>query len=129
MAKLRDINISPVDWYVAGVLLRIEVGKIDPSNGNRRCSAWENHILIKAKNPKEAFKKAIAKGKSEECEYLNTDKEVVRFIFEGLTTLVPVYDELEDGSEVLWTEYENKAVKTIQSWAKGRQDLEVFQEE
>jgi hypothetical protein len=124
-----DANTSPSDWYVAGVLLRIEVGEIDEGNENRRCDAWENHVLIKASSPKEAFKRAVDEGKSEEAEYLNEAQEKVRFTFEGLTTLVPIYDELEDGSEILWTEYENKAAKTIRRWAKKKEDLEVFQKD
>lgn len=122
-----DANISPVDWYVAGVLLRIEVGEKDKKNENRRCDAWENKILVKAKNPEEAYRKAVKFGKLEESKYLNPNGEKVKFTFEGLTTLIPIYDEFEDGSEIIWIEHENKAVKTIKSWVKPKEKLEVFQ--
>lgn len=121
-----DRNKSPVNWYLASILLRIEVGKKDQSRENRRCDAWENKILVKAKNPDEAYRKALKIGKSEEQEYLNTEGDSVKFTFEGLTSLLPIYEELEDGSELEWSEFENRSVKKIKSWVKSKQDLEVF---
>lgn len=123
------MNISPVDWYIAGVLLRIEVGEKDKNNQNRRCNAWENQILIKANNPEDAYKKALKFGKLEESEYLNPNGEKVKFTFEGLTTLTAIYDELEDGAEIVWIEHENRTVKKVQSWVKKKKELEVFQKD
>jgi len=82
--------------------------------------------LVKAKNPDEAYRKALKIGKSEEQEYLNTEGDSVKFTFEGLTSLLPIYEELEDGSELEWSEFENRSVKKIKSWVKSKQDLEVF---
>jgi len=46
--------------------------------------------------------------------------------FEGLTSLLPIYEELGDGAEVMWRKYANRTVKTIQALAKSRKDLETF---
>lgn len=51
----------------------------------------------------------------------------MRWIFEGLTTLVAVFEELEDGAEIAWIEHENKAIKTVKKWVKSKENLEVFQ--
>lgn len=110
-----DVKVSPVNWYVAGILLRIAIGEINENNENRRCDAWENYILIKGENSESAYNKALEFGKLGESEYLNPDRERVKFTFEGLTTLVPIYEELEDGSELIWREYENRTVKKIKS--------------
>jgi hypothetical protein len=124
-----DLNTSPVDWYVACVLMRAEIFGEDTKNLNRRCLAWENYHLIKAENPEEAYKKAIKLGKLQEDKYTNTDGEKVKWIFEGLTLLMPIYEELEDGAEIGWTEHENKAVKTIKSRVKSKEKLQVFQKD
>lgn len=121
--------VSPVNWYIAGIMIRFEGNDENQNNVNRRCLVWENQHLIKAKNPDEAYKKALKIGKDSESEYVNTDGESVRWIFEGLTTLIPVYEELEDGAEIMWIKHENKAVKTIRSRVKSKENLEVFQKD
>jgi hypothetical protein len=122
-----DINISPVGWYSAAILLRFETEEEDEANLNRRCLAWENYHIIKAETPDEAYEKALKLGKSYENKYKNTEGERVKWIFEGLTMLVPIYEELHDGAEIGWTEHENKAVKTIKAFVKSKDELEVFE--
>jgi hypothetical protein len=124
-----DINKSPVGWYVASVLLRFEWYDEDKDNMNRRCLAWENQILIKAIDPEEAYAKAVAEGKlHEESESWEADNEARkgRWRFEGLTSLLPIYEELGDLSEIKWREYENKSVRKVKSWVKPKEQLEVF---
>ena len=100
------------------------------SNLNRRCLAWENQILIKADSPSEAYKKAIRQGKLESSEMWTADeKRKDKFHFEGLTGLVAIYEELEDGSEITWTEYENRTVKKVKNWVLPKDKLEVFKNE
>ena len=122
-----DINISPVGWYSAAILLRFEGEGENQENLNRRCLAWENFHIIKAENPEEAFEKALKLGQSYENQYNNREGENVKWIFEGLTMLVPIYEELHDGAEIGWTEHDNKAVKTIKSFVKSKEELEVFE--
>lgn len=125
-------HISPVGWYVASVLMRLEWNDEDKSNLNRRCLAWQNQILIRANNPEEAYAKAVEQGKlHEEGECWKVDNEAIKgkWHFEGLTSLLAVYDELEDGAEITWREYENRSVKKVKSWAKPKEELEVFEVE
>ncbi len=125
-------DVSPVNWYVAHILLRFEFYDEVKENLNRRCRIWLNEILINAKNPSEAYKKATKFGKLEEESgemwTEQTDRKG-RWLFEGLTSLVPIYEELKDGTEIFWTEYENKSVKTAKSWVKPKDKLEVFQKD
>jgi type IV secretory pathway VirB9-like protein len=125
-SKKLDTFESPVNWYVARVLIRFAIVGENTENLNRRCTAWENTILVKAENVEEAYSKAIEFGKQEESEYINTDGKKVRWIFEGLTSLLAIYEELEDGAEIIWNEYENKSVKKIKSWVLPKEKLEVF---
>ena len=91
-------NKSPYGWWLATCLERFQFFDEDKSNPNRRCIAWENTILIKAKDREGAYQKAIKKGKLSDGgeSELNGRKET--WIFEGLTSLLPIYEELEDGA-------------------------------
>jgi hypothetical protein len=48
----------------------------------------------------------------------------VQWIFEGVTEVLPVYEEIEDGAEIMWAEYSRK-LKTIRKSTKGKK--QVFQ--
>jgi hypothetical protein len=124
--------ISPVGWYVASILVRFEWYDEDKENLNRRCLAWENTILIKADSPEEAYAKALEEGKAHEehGEAWDADNEERkgRWRFEGLTSLLAIYNELEDGAEIIWREFENRSVKKVRSWVKSKEELEVFEE-
>ncbi|MFV1976928.1 MAG: hypothetical protein ACC651_14370 [Candidatus Scalindua sp.] len=45
---------------------------------------------------------------------------------EGLISLLPIYEELEDGAELIWNEYENISVKKVKSWIRKKEELETF---
>jgi hypothetical protein len=122
-----DVFKSPVDWYIAGIMLRFELVGEQKPNLESRCLAWENQHLVKAKNPEQAYEKALKIGRDSESQYINTDGENVQWIFEGLTTLIAVYEELEDGAEIIWIEHENKAIKSIKNRVKSKENLEAFQ--
>jgi hypothetical protein len=128
-----DKNTSPVGWYVASLLHRFEWYDEDKDNLNRRCLVWQNQILIKAIDREEAYNKAVEEGRAHEesGEMWETGNETRRgrWRFEGLTSLLPIYDELEDGAEITWKEYKNRSVKKIKSWVKLKEELEVFSED
>ncbi|CAN5344592.1 hypothetical protein BH10PLA2_BH10PLA2_20280 [soil metagenome] len=126
--KVHYANTSPHGWWVASYIERFEYEYEDKTNLKRRCLAWENTILIKASNRAVAYRKAEKLGKlSEGSEGWHADtgrKGVWRF--EGLTSLLPIYEELEDGAEILWVEHAGKSVQTIQSLVRARNQLSVF---
>jgi len=47
-------------------------------------------------------------------------------VFEGLISLLPIYDELKDGAEIIWVEHENKTIGKVRSWVRHKHELEVF---
>ena len=120
-------NLSTFGWWVASFVERFEFYDEDKSNPNRRCIAWENTILLKAKDRERAYKKAVAIGKRRSGgQGWNSEGRKGVWKFEGLTHLLPVYDQIEDGAEILWTSHENVAVKTVRALVRARKDLEVF---
>src|SRR6185295_8924771 len=93
-------NKSPVGWWIASYLERFEYEDETQADQNRRCLAWENTILIKAKNRETAFLKAERVGQQGEGNegYRITDGRKGKWRYEGLTSLLPIYEELGDGA-------------------------------
>jgi hypothetical protein len=121
-------NRSPYGWWIAQILERFEYYDEDRANVNRRCLAWENTVLLKARTRDEAYRKALAEGRlseGSEAWDMNTGRKGA-WRFEGLTLLLPVYAKLEDGAEVLWTEYAGKTVRRIKAMVVPKERLGVF---
>jgi uncharacterized protein DUF4288 len=115
-------------WWIAAYVERFEYYDEDRRNLNRRCLAWENTILIKARNRDEAWRKAIAQGKLSEGNEA-WDSETGRkgaWHFEGLTSLLPIYDRLEHGAEIIWVEHAGRTVRRIRALVKKKEELEAF---
>jgi Domain of unknown function (DUF4288) len=115
-------------WWIATCLERFEYYDENRRNLNRRCLAWENTILIKARNREEAWRKAVAQGRLSEGSEA-WDSETGRkgaWHFEGLTSLLPVYDRLEDGAEIIWVEHAGRTVRRIRGLVKKKHELEAF---
>ncbi len=100
--QIINSSTSPVGWYVASYILRFVALNEDNEREAKRFKVWENTILIQASSPEEAYKKVTSYAEKESQPYENNLGQTVRFIFEGLTSLLPVYEELADGSEILW---------------------------
>ena len=121
-----DKNKSPVGWYVASYIQRFIVLGEKNDDGNRRFLTWENTILVKAKGPEEAYQKAVKEAKLGHRSYTNTDGQRVKWVFEGLTSLLPIYEDLENGCEIVWADHGFRALKTTRKRVKKKKDLEVF---
>ena len=129
--KIPFRNRNHTGWWLAQYLIRFQGEDENENNLNRRCLAWKNTILIRANDRDEAFVKAKKIGK--QCEI--SDSSQIRrgrkwvnakWIFEGLTSLLPIYEEIEDGCEIMWDEYENITVKRVKSMTKKKRQLECF---
>ena len=53
-------NRSPHGWWIGSYVERYEFNDEDRSNLNRRCDAYENTVILKAKNREEAYRKLVA---------------------------------------------------------------------
>jgi hypothetical protein len=124
-------NRSPHGWWVATLIERFEYYDEDKPNQRRRCTANENVVLIKARGREQAYKKALAEGQAVngiEAVNLDTRRKGI-WVFEGISSLLPVYDKLEDGAEILWTSHANVTVGRVRSWIREKAELEVFRDE
>ncbi|MGH9554490.1 MAG: DUF4288 domain-containing protein [Terriglobales bacterium] len=107
-------------WYVAEIVEEIRV-EHDPENVVHR-----NLVLIRADSPEEAYEKAIELGREGDREYDNPEARRVRFRFRGLSELCVIYDELEHGAELLFSEDVGVSEEQIASWVRPKEALAVF---
>jgi hypothetical protein len=122
-------NKSPYGWWIATIVERYEHFDENKTNLNRRCTAWMNTVLIKADSRDEAYRKAIAQGKMSTDSICGPEGgRQGHWVFEGLASLLPIYEKLEDGAEIMWEQAVNITVKTVKTSVKEKRKLECFQD-
>ncbi len=120
-----DKNISPVDWYVASYLIRFTEIK-DPNNEDpeEMFISWENTIIVRATDLDEAYDKAVKIAIEATEPYLGgPDATPVQWVFEGITELLPIYEELDDGAEIMWAKYRPRKLKNLQKQVRKRNEF------
>jgi hypothetical protein len=108
-------------WYLAHEILYIEVNE---ALNQESFWVWENLVLIQADNPEEALDKAMINGQNSEGPVeIHGIKGYLTF--KGLKNLILIYDELEDGAELEWMEYEVNKEK-LEQMVRTKQDMHAF---
>jgi hypothetical protein len=120
-----DRNRSPIGWYFGSYLLRfVELNLRGNDSLTRRFLSWENTVLVKAKDLDHAFDKVTKIGRGHTAPYKGgPDGVPVRWIFEGITELLPVYEEIEDGSEIMWTERKPRTLRKLRTMVRSKAAL------
>ena len=109
-----------MEWFLAEMIQELKVGD------NEDSTIWVNTILIKASSLEEAYTKSLEHGKQYDGAYTNTDGEPVITKFRGLRNLLLIYEKLEDGSEIMWEEYEDQTEQDIAELVTPKEQLGVF---
>jgi hypothetical protein len=119
MSKQHDKNTSPVGWYIGTYLIRfIELDEEGNDDLEKRFYSWENTVIVKADSMEEAFLKIEIIAKEEEEPYKGGPQGIpVQWVYEGITELLPIYEELSDGAEVMWGEHRPRTLKRLRSMA------------
>jgi hypothetical protein len=107
-------------WYLAELLEEVHVSE-DPE------LLHVNLILVNADDADEAYTKALKFGEEGNHEYLNSEGVLITVSFRGLRNLYEIYEELADGSEILYERYEDISRADIEKMAKTKEQLAVFQ--
>lgn len=110
-----DSNVSPVGWYGGKYQLRfVELQDARNDALERKFLVWENTVLVQAASHDEAYDKVVAIGREHTEPYKGgPDGGVdVQCLFEGVLELLPVYEDIGDGSEIMWAE-RTRTLKTI----------------
>ena len=115
-------NSIQIKWYISYEILVFEK---DDTKLQTAFLVWENLILIEADSPEEALDKAISHGKLSGEELL-IDDEKGYCRFKGIRKLVPIYDELVDGVEIEWHEFESTKDQ-LRRMIPPKKKLQAFQ--
>lgn len=118
-------NISPTGWYVASYLIRfIELDEEGNDDPEKRFTAWENTIIVKASNLDEAYDKVVKEAGYQTKPYKGGPEGVpVKWVFEGVTELLPIYEEFEDGSEIMYREHNSTKLKNLRKAVRVKHDF------
>jgi hypothetical protein len=121
---MTDPNHSPVGWYVGSYLIRfVELNESGNDEEESQFLVWENTILVQADSLSEAFDKVEAEAKLHTEPYKGGKEGVpVQWLYEGISELIPVYDKIEDGVEIMFSEYRRK-LKNIRKDVLSKNDL------
>ena len=123
--KIPYRNHSPHGWWIASYIERAAWDDDPDPSPASRCLAWENTIILQAPDRESAYEKATKLARHNGSTF-SMGKRTAHWVFVGLTSLLPIYDQLEDGAEVLWKEYRNRSLGKILSWTKEKYELEIF---
>lgn len=118
-------SVSPVGWYVGSYLLRfIELDAPGNDDPEREFPTWENTVIVQADHMDHAYDKIVAIAERETAPYRGGDEGIrVRWVFEGVTELLPIYEELADGAEIMWAEHEPTRLDQLRRRVYSRDEL------
>ncbi len=105
MKNQEKISNENRNWYIVEIIEKFEPVDRNEKQDLRRVSTWGNHHLIKADSPEKAFDKAVKLGKEKNYKFTNSDKLEMESIFVGIGELLPIYEDIEDGAELMWNDY------------------------
>jgi hypothetical protein len=86
-----------------------------------------NMTLVRADSAEEAYEKALQYGGQQENTYTNSDGRTVNVRFRGLRDLYVVYDQIEDGAELLYEEAEDLTQEQLMASIRSKESLSAFQ--
>ncbi len=105
MGSNEKISNENGNWFIVEIIEKCEPLNRNDENDLRRVTTWGNHHLIKADSPEKAFDKAVKLGKEKNYKFTNSDKVEMESIFVGIGELLPIYEDIEDGAELMWNDY------------------------
>ena len=117
-----DKNISPVGWYLGSYLLRfVELKDKRRNNPEKKFISWENTVLVKASSLDTAYTKVERIGKQSSKPYRGgPDGIPVRWEYLGVTELLPIYEEIDDGAEIAWAEHAPTTLRKLKQMVKPK---------
>ena len=110
-----------MEWFLAELIQQFEY-----ANDDKR-DVWINTILVKANSPEEAYEKALKFGESYNDRYINPDGIEVTVTFRGLRNLYLIYEDLEDGAEILYEDIEEISEEEIAAMVTPKEQLAAIQ--
>jgi len=122
MPKVPFRNKNRTGWWVFCEVQQWVSNRQKNLSPTSRCLVWENMRLLRAKSREEAYRKAIRLGRVGDPSKTRGGE----WRFAGISMLLPVYEEIEDGVEILWTDRGRLPVNKIKSLVRTKRQLPVF---
>ena len=85
----------------------------------KRFPVWENTRLIRARNREQAYRKAMKLANVG----MPSKTDGGEWQFEGISLLLPIYEELVDGAEILWTDHGSIGLAKLKKLVKSKREL------
>ncbi len=117
------IAIKNNNWYIVEIIEKCEPVIRNENQDLRRVSTWGNFHIVKAETPKIAYEKAVKIGKDAEFKFINSDKVEMEWIFVGIGNLIPIYEDIQDGSEIMWEDYGFISNRRAERFALSEKEL------
>jgi len=122
MPKVPFRNRNHTGWWVFCEVEQWVSNRQKNLSPTSRCLVWENMRLLRAKSREEAYRKAIKLGRAGNPSKTRGGE----WRFSGISMLLPVYEKIEDGVEILWSDRGRLPVKKIKSLVKTKRQLPIF---
>ena len=106
-----------MEWFLAELIQGFTF-----SNGENPL-VWVNTILIRANSLDQAYEKALKQGSLYDDTYANSNDVLVTVRFRGLRDLILIYEKLEDGAELSYTEYDDLNEEKIAAMVTPKEKL------
>ena len=122
---VNDKNTSPVGWYVGSYIIRfVELNENGNDDPEKRFTAWENTIIVRAENLEEAYDRVVEEARLQTEPYKGGPEGVpVQWVFEGVTELLPIYEQFEHGSEIMYREYNPTKLKNLRKAVRQKHEF------
>lgn len=108
------------EWFLAELVEEFRV------EGHRRNVVHINYVLIKARTPSEAYRKAMQLGKVTNSRWKNPKGKMVTHRFLGLRQLDVIHDPLEHGCEIMYKERLGMTRANTRKLVRNKRELEAF---
>jgi hypothetical protein len=118
-----DRIINKGNWFLVEIIERCEPVEVDKKNPRRRCTVWGNFHLIKAPTADKAIEKAEKIGREGNFAFKNTDQKELNWEFLGIGDILPIYENIEDKAELLWTDYGFITAGRSEKFIKTKREL------
>jgi hypothetical protein len=109
-----------VQWFLADLVEEIRV------QGRKRNVVHINYVLVRANTRAEAYREAVKLGKRANQSYRNSEGKIVTHRFLGLHDLDAIFEPLEHGCEIMFTERIGLSAAGLRRLIRKKQELEAF---
>ena len=120
--KIAFANRNHTGWWVFCEVQQWVSKRQKVLKPGSKCLVYENTMLVEAANRDQAFRKATRM-----CKEVHPVETVGgEWRFAGISMLLPIYETIEDGAELLWKDRGEMTVEKIQKLVKSKMELPVF---